>query len=242
VLRAHVVRMLRERREDGRVRGYLLRFVMRAIVAEIVGTALLVAAVVGSGIMGERLSGGNVGIALLANSLATGAVLVTLIFTFAPISGAHFNPVVTLAAGLERTLTWSRVVSYIVAQMAGALCGVVIAHAMFALPLLEIGTRQRSGFAQWISEVVATFGLLVVVHGTGRRASVVPLTVGAYITAAYWFTASTSFANPAVTLARGFTNSFSGIRAIDIPPFVIAQVVGALLATLLFRWLLRNEV
>lgn len=215
---------------------------MRAIVAEIIGTGLLVAAVVGSGIMGERLAGGNVAIALLANSLTTGAVLVTLIFTFAPISGAHFNPVVSLAAGLERTLPWPRVTSYIAAQLLGAFCGVVLAHAMFANDLLDIGTRPRSGFAQWLSEAIATFGLLVVVHGTGRRASVVPLTVGAYITAAYWFTASTSFANPAVTFARGFTNSFSGIRLADVPGFVIAQCLGALLATLLFRWLLKNEV
>lgn len=215
---------------------------MRAIVAETVGTALLVAAVVGSGIMGEQLAGGNVAIALLANSLATGAMLVALIFTFAPVSGAHFNPVVTLAAGLERTLSWERVGAYIGAQMTGAVCGVVIAHAMFGQQLLETGTRQRSGLALWFSELVATFGLLMVVHGTGRRASVVPLTVGAYISAAYWFTASTSFANPAVTLARGFTNSFSGIRLADVPGFVIAQCVGALLATLLFRWLRQNEV
>ena len=209
--------MLHEQGESRRVGSGLLHVVMRAIVAEVVGTGLLVAAVVGSGIMGEGLAGGNVAIALLANSLATGAALVTLIFTSGSISGAHFNPVVTLAAGLERALPWPLVGSYVLAQLAGALAGVVMAHAMFAQPLLEIETRQRSGIAQWISEVVATFGLLVVVHGTGRRAMVVPLTVGAYITAAYWFTASTSFANPAVTLARGFTNSFSGIRLGDVP-------------------------
>jgi glycerol uptake facilitator-like aquaporin len=211
---------------------------MRALVAEAIGCLLLVAGVVGSGIMADHLAGGNAAIALLANSLATGAVLVALIFTFAPISGAHLNPVVTLAAAFEQTLPWRRVPGYVVAQIFGALGGVVVAHAMFALPLIQAGTRDRHGLAQTFSEVVATFGLLVVIHGTGRRASVVPLAVGAYIAAAYWFTASTSFANPAVTLARAFTNTFTGIRLIDVPPFVGAQCAGALIATLLFRWLL----
>src|ERR1700737_4606040 len=162
---------------------------MRAVVAEAVGCLLLVAAVIGSGIMGDRLAGGNAAVALLANSLGTGAILVTLIFTFAPISGGHFNPVVTLAAAWQGTLRWNRVPGYVSAQAVGALAGVIVAHAMFALPLVQHGTHDRHGIAPWFSEMVATFGLLVVVHGTGRRASVVPLTVGAYIASAYWFTA-----------------------------------------------------
>jgi glycerol uptake facilitator-like aquaporin len=169
---------------------------MRAIVAEGIGTALLVAAVVGSGIMGERLAGGNMALALLANSIATGAVLVTLIFTFAPISGAHFNPAVSLAAALEGGFPWRCVPGYIGAQLAGAVAGVVAAHAMFEHPLIVLSQHARVGFAQLFSEFLATFGLLVVIHGTGKRAAVVPLTVAAYITAAYWFTSSTSFANP----------------------------------------------
>jgi glycerol uptake facilitator-like aquaporin len=214
---------------------------MRAVVAEAIGSLLLVATVVGSGIMGERLAGGNAAIALLANSLATGAVLVTLIFTFAPISGAHFNPLVTLAAAAERTLPWKTVTAYVAAQFIGALAGLFAAHLMFALPVIQLGTHARHGFAQAFSEVVATFGLLVIVHGTGRRASVVPLTVGAYIAAAYWFTASTSFANPAVTVARAFTTTFSGIALGDVPMFIVAQCIGAFLATILFRWLLRGQ-
>jgi glycerol uptake facilitator-like aquaporin len=210
---------------------------MRAIVSEAIGTALLVAAVVGSGIMGERLSGGNVALALLANSIATGAVLVTLIFTFAPISGAHFNPAVSLAAALEGGFEWRRVPGYIVAQLAGAIVGVVAAHAMFEHPLIVFSHHPRVGLAQLFSEFLATFGLLVVIHGTGRRAAVVPLTVAAYITAAYWFTASTSFANPAVTVARGLTDTFSGIAPSGIPGFIAAQLAGAVAATLLFRWI-----
>ena len=198
---------------------------------------LLVAAVVGSGIMGERLSGGNAALALLANSIATGAVLVTLIFTFAPISGAHFNPAVSLAAALEGGFAWRRVPGYVVAQVAGAVIGVMAAHAMFEHPLLVPSQQGRTGFAQLFSEFLATFGLLVVIHGTGRRAAVVPLTVAAYVTAAYWFTSSTSFANPAVTIARGFTDTFSGIAPAGIPGFIVAQLLGALLATLLFRWI-----
>jgi glycerol uptake facilitator-like aquaporin len=209
----------------------------RAAAAEAIGTALLVAAVVGSGVMGERLAGGNAALALLANSIATGAVLVTLIFTFAPISGAHFNPAVTLASAIEGTFAWQRVGAYVAAQIAGALCGVVIAHAMFELPLVAISQHARGGAAQCFSEFVATFGLLIVVHGTGKRAAVVPLTVAAYITAAYWFTSSTSFANPAVTLARGLTDTFSGIAPANIPGFIAAQLAGAVAATLVFRWL-----
>jgi glycerol uptake facilitator-like aquaporin len=209
----------------------------RAIVSEFIGSALLVAAVVGSGIMGEHLAGGNAGIALLANSVATGAVLVTLIFTFAPLSGAHFNPAVTIAAAIEGGFPWRNVPTYIVAQILGALSGVLIAHAMFGLALVQFSTHERGGLAQLFSEFVATFGLLVVVHGSGKRAAVVPLTVAAYIIAAYWFTASTSFANPAVTLARGFTNTFSGIEFRNVAGFIMAQILGAITATLLFRWL-----
>ncbi len=209
----------------------------RAIVSEFIGTALLVAAVVGSGIMGERLAAGNAGIALLANSLATGAVLVTLIFTFAPLSGAHFNPAVTIAAAIEGGLSWRIVPTYIVAQILGALTGALIAHGMFGLALVQLSTHERGGLAQLFSEFIATFGLLVVVHGTGKRAAVVPLTVAAYIIAAYWFTASTSFANPAVTLARGFTNTFGGIAFRNVAGFIVAQILGAIAATLLFRWL-----
>src|SRR5688572_8245487 len=205
---------------------------MRAIVSEGIGTSLLVAAIVGSGIMGERLSGGNAALALLANSIATGAVLVTLIFTFAPISGAHFNPVVSIAAALEGGFPWRRVPGYVVAQTAGSMAGVMAAHAMFEHPLLVMSQRDRVGAAQLFSEFVATFGLLVVIHGTGRRAAVVPLTVAAYITAAYWFTSSTSFANPAVTIARGLTDTFSGIAPAGVPAFIVAQLLGALAATL----------
>lgn len=213
----------------------------RAIVSELVGTALLLAAVVGSGIMGEQLAGGNAAIALLANSVATGAVLVTLIFTFAPISGAHFNPAVTIAAAIEGGFAWRSVPMYIVAQTGGALAGVLAAHAMFGLPLLQLSAHHRGGGAQFFSECVATFGLLVVVHGTGKRAAVVPLTVAAYIIAAYWFTASTSFANPAVTIARAFTDTFSGIRLTNVPAFMLAQLLGATAATILFRWFNGDE-
>jgi len=215
--------------------------IRRAAVAEGVGTALLVVAVVGSGIMGERLAGGNAAIALLANSLATGAALVALIFTFGPISGAHFNPVVTLASAMERVLAWRHVAAYTAAQVVGALAGVVVTHRMFDLPLLTFSEHARTGTGQFVSEIVATFGLLAVIHATGRRASVVPLTVAAYIAAEYWFTASTSFANPAVTIARALTNTFSGIRPGDAPLFIVAQVIGAITATALFRWLLKPD-
>ena len=187
--------------------------------------------------MGERLSGGNMALALLANSIATGAVLVTLIFTFGPISGAHFNPAVTLAAAFEGGFAWRSVAGYIVAQTIGAIGGVMAAHLMFELPLVVFSRHSRAGAAQMFSEFLATFGLLVVVHGTGKRAAVVPLTVAAYITAAYWFTSSTSFANPAVTIARGLTDTFSGIAPAGIPAFIAAQLLGALAATFLFRWI-----
>jgi glycerol uptake facilitator-like aquaporin len=210
----------------------------RRIASELTGTALLLAAVVGSGIMGERLAGGNVAMALLANSIATGAALVALILTFGPISGAHFNPAVTLADAALGGTTWRDVPVYIAAQCAGAVLGVVSAHLMFALPLLQVSQHMRAGSAQVFSEFVATFGLLSVIWGcVKKRPDAVPWAVGLYITGAYWFTASTSFANPAVTVARSLTNTFAGIRPADVPAFVAAQLVGASAATVLFRWL-----
>jgi len=213
----------------------------RRATAELLGTALLLATVVGSGIMGDRLSGGNVAIALLANTLATGAGLVALILTFGAISGAHFNPVVSIADASQGGLAWKDVPVYALAQVAGAVIGVVTAHAMFGEPLLAASTHDRSGTAQLVSEFVATFGLLAVIWGCSRsRPDFVPFAVGAYITAAYWFTASTSFANPAVTLARALTNTFAGIRPADVPGFVLVQLIGAAAATVTFRWLVPN--
>ena len=210
----------------------------RRLVAEGFGTALLLAAVVGSGIMGDRLSGGSVGLALLANSLATGAVLVALILAFGPISGAHLNPAVTLGDASRGGVAWREVPAYVAAQVAGAFAGVAAAHLMFGEPLFAASTHARSGFPQVFSECIATFGLLIVIQGCSRsRPAAVPLAVGAYITGAYWFTASTSFANPAVTLARAATDTFAGVRPLDVAPFIAAQLVGALAATLLFRWL-----
>ena len=210
----------------------------KRMAAECVGTALLLAAVVGSGIMGDRLSGGNVALALLANAIATGAALVAIILAFGPTSGAHLNPAVTVADAIQGGLFWRDVPFYLIAQVAGAYIGVAVAHVMFGLPLFAWSSHERSGTAQIFSEVVATFGLLSVIWGCVRsRPEVVPFAVGAYITGAYWFTASTSFANPAVTLARASTNTFAGIRPADVPGFVAAQLVGAGLATLLFRWL-----
>jgi glycerol uptake facilitator-like aquaporin len=211
----------------------------RRVVAEAVGTAVLLAAVVGSGIMGERLAGGNVAIALLANTIATGAALVALILAFGPISGAHLNPAVTLADAWQGGLTWHETAGYIVAQILGAFAGVAAAHAMFGKPLFFVSQHVRAGGAQIFSEFIATFGLLSVIWGCVKlRAPAVPFAVGAYITAAYWFTASTSFANPAVTLARSASDTFAGIRPVDVPGFVAAQLVGAGAATLLFRWLI----
>jgi glycerol uptake facilitator-like aquaporin len=210
----------------------------RRVVAEFFGTGFLVAAVVGSGIMGERLAGGNVAIALLANTIATGAALAALIFTFGPISGAHLNPAVTLADAMERGVSWTVAACYIPAQCAGAICGAIVAHLMFALPAISVSHHARSGSAQVFSEFVATFGLLCVIWGCSRQHSgIVPFAVAAYITAAYWFTSSTSFANPAVSIARSLSNTFAGIRPLDVPLFVTAQLGGALAATLLFRWL-----
>ena len=210
----------------------------RRIAAEAVGTAFLLAAVVGSGIMGERLAGGNVAVALLANTLATGAMLVTLILTFGPISGAHFNPAVTLADASQGGLPWREVPGYVGAQLAGAFAGVAVAHLMFGEAVFSASRRVRAGSEQLFSEFVATFGLVCVIWGCARlRSSAVPFAVGAYITGAYWFTASTSFANPAVTLARSASDTFAGIRPVDAPGFIVAQLAGAAAATILFRWL-----
>ena len=210
----------------------------KRVVAEAVGTAMLLAAVVGSGIMGERLAAGNAAIALLANTIATGAALMALILTFGPISGAHFNPAVTLADAWQRGIAWREVPSYVFAQVGGAFVGVAAAHVMFGLPLFFASRRERSGGSQMFSEFIATFGLLAVIWGCVRfRSSTVPFAVAAYITAAYWFTASTSFANPAVTLARSATDTFAGIRPADAPGFIVAQLAGAFIATVLFRWL-----
>lgn len=210
----------------------------RRIAAEFVGTGLLLAAVVGSGIMGERLSGGNTAIVLLANTLATGAMLVALILTFGPISGAHFNPAVTLADASQGGLAWRDVPGYLAAQVVGAFGGVAVAHLMFGEMVFSASSHARAGGAQVFSEFIATFGLLCVIWGCARlRSSAVPFAVGAYITGAYWFTSSTSFANPAVTLARSASNTFAGIRPVDAPGFVVAQFAGAAAATALFRWL-----
>jgi glycerol uptake facilitator-like aquaporin len=209
----------------------------KRLAAEAVGSALLLATVVGSGIMGERLAAGNVALALLANSLATGAGLAVLILVFGPISGAHFNPLVSLAAGIRRELSWTLAIAYVGAQIVGGLGGVAIAHVMFRAPLWTRSTHARAGLPLIFSEAVAAFGLLMVVLSLSRRSpSAVPYAVGAYILAAYWFTGSTSFANPAVTLARAFTDTFTGIRLIDVPGFVLGQFAGAGVAVLLVRW------
>lgn len=217
------------------MREYALR---KRFTAEFEGTAFLVAAVVGSGIMADRLSGGNTALALLANTIATGAALVALILAFGKISGAHLNPAITLADAVENGIRWSGVPAYTAAQFVGAVSGTVIAHLMFGLPLFSLSQHARGGAAQVFSEFIATFGLLVVIWGSSRlRGTAVPYAVGAYITAAYWFTSSTSFANPAVTLARCLSNTFAGIRRTDAPFFIAAQLCGALAATFLFRWL-----
>jgi glycerol uptake facilitator-like aquaporin len=210
----------------------------RRAASEATGTALLLAAVVGSGIMGDRLAGGNVAIALLANAVATGAALMALILAFGPISGAHFNPAVSLADASQGGLSLRELAAYVPAQVVGAFVGVAAGNTMFGEPTFAWSTHARAGFPQALSEVVATFGLLAVIWGcTKRRPDAVPFAVGAYITAAYWFTASTSFANPAVTLARMATNTFAGIRPQDVPAFLLAQAIGASAATVFFRWL-----
>ena len=211
----------------------------RRVAAEFIGTAFLVAAIIGSGIMGERLASGNLAIALLANTIATGAALVALIFAFGGVSGAHFNPAVTLMDALERGILWHEVPLYVAAQIFGGLTGVVTAHLMFGQPIISVSQHARTGGPQVFSEFIATFGLLSVIWGCSRlRANSIPFAVGAYITAAYWFTSSTSFANPAVTIARSLSNTFSGIRPVDVLPFIAAQLAGAFAATLLFRKLI----
>lgn len=211
---------------------------MRKLTAEALGTAFLLAAVVGSGIMGERLAGGNVAIALLANAVATGAALVAIILTFGSISGAHLNPAVTVADASQGGVSARTAAAYIVAQILAAIAGVIAANLLFGEPAIAWSRHARSGVPQLASEFVATFGLVSVIWGTVRsRPAAVPFAVGAYITAAYWFTPSTSFANPAVTIARAFTDTFAGIRPQDVPGFIAAQLAGAAAATLLFRWL-----
>jgi glycerol uptake facilitator-like aquaporin len=211
----------------------------RRVTGEAVGTAFLLAAVIGSGIMGERLAEGNVAIALLANTLATGGALVALILTFGPVSGAHFNPVVSLAEAARGGVAWREVPVYGLAQILGAFGGVAVAHLMFSQPIFFASRHARAGGAQLLGEFVATFGLLAVIQGCGRhRAAAVPYAVAAYITAAYWFTSSTSFANPAVTLARAASDTFAGIRPADAPGFIVAQLVGGAVAIAYFRWLL----
>jgi glycerol uptake facilitator-like aquaporin len=214
---------------------------LRRSVSEFLGTGFLVAAVIGSGIMGERLAAGNIAIALLANTIATGAALVALILTFGPISGAHFNPAVTFVDAIEHGVSWKDAACYVPAQCLGGIGGAVAAHVMFRLPLISISHHARAGSSQVFSEFVATFGLLSVIWGCSRhRSEMVAFAVGAYITAAYWFTSSTSFANPAVTIARSLSDTFAGIRPSDVPWFIVAQFLGAVAATILFRWLVPN--
>ena len=213
----------------------------RRLAAEALGTAFLLATVIGSGIMAQRLSGGNVALALLGNTLPTGAILVVLILIFGPISGAHFNPAVSMAFALRRELSWPDTAAYVAAQIVGALVGVWAAHLMFELPVWQVAVTVRSGWNQWFAEFVATFGLLLTIFGCVARAKdAVAYAVGLYITAAYWFTASTSFANPAVTLARSLSDTFAGIAPAGVLPFVIAQIVSALAAVALARWLWPN--
>jgi glycerol uptake facilitator-like aquaporin len=214
----------------------------RRLAAEALGSGLLLAVVVGSGIMGERLAGGNVAIALLGNTLATGAALVVLITVFGPLSGAHFNPVVTLVAALRRDLPWRAALAYPPAQLAGAVLGVWCAHAMFGEAIWQVSTKARLGPAQAFAEFVATFGLVATILGTVRfRPDFTAVAVGLYITAAYWFTASTSFANPAVTIARSLSDTFAGIAPSGVAAFILAQAAGALVAAAVFGWLLKDE-
>jgi len=214
----------------------------RRVGAEALGTALLLATVVGSGIMAQRLAGGNVAIALLGNTLPTGAILVVLILVFGPLSGAHFNPVVSAAFAVRRDLAWRDAALYIAAQVGGGIVGVWLAHLMFDLAPLQVSQTIRSSPGQWLSEAVATFGLLLTIFGCLASAPAsVPYAVGLYITAAYWFTASTSFANPAVTLARSLSDTFAGIAPADVFGFIVAQAIGAVAAMLLFGWLWRSR-
>jgi glycerol uptake facilitator-like aquaporin len=214
----------------------------KRVVAEALGTFFLLAAVVGSGIMAERLANGNTALALLANTAATGAALIALIISFAPLSGAHFNPVVTLSFALRHDLLWSEVPFYLLAQLAGGIGGVIGANLMFGLPAVFLSNHPRTGMAQLFSEFIATLGLLSVILAASRSTiAVVAVAVGAYISAAYWFTASTSFANPAVTVARSLSDTFAGIRPVDAPGFILAQLAGGIAATLLFGWLMPTQ-
>jgi len=216
---------------------------VRRGVAEGLGTALLLAIVIGSGIMGERLAGGNAAVALLGNTLSTGAGLVVLIHIFGPISGAHFNPAVTLAVAIRRGLSWRVAILYVAAQIVGAILGVWLAHAMFAEPIIQVSAKLRAGPSQGLSEFVATFGLIGTIVATQRaRPDFTPVAVGLYITAAYWFTASTAFANPAVTVARSLSDTFAGIAPASVPLFLVAQIAGALAGLALFDWLYREEI
>ena len=213
------------------------RNILKQLTAECVGTAFLLATVVGSGIMAEMLAGGNVAIALLGNTIPTGAILVVIITLFGPISGAHFNPAVTFVFGLRREIGVGRGILYVIVQIIGGIVGVWMAHLMFDLELLQFSTKARTGSAQWFAESVATFGLIMTILGTLRfKEAAVPMAVGLYITAAYWFTASTSFANPAVTIARGFSDTFAGINPTHVPAFVLAQLAGAAVAGLYCKW------
>jgi glycerol uptake facilitator-like aquaporin len=214
----------------------------RKFVAEFLGTMFLLAVVVGSGIMGERLANGNNAIALLANTIATGAGLIFLILTFSNISGSHFNPVVSLTEAWRGNLTWKDAIIYMFGQISGAVCGTAMANEMFGLPIIHASTKIRTGFPQWFSEFIATFGLIMVIRaGSKFHATLVPFMVAAFITSAYWFTSSTSFANPAVTIARSMSNTFAGIRPDDVLQFIISQILGAIAATLVFNWLLKFD-
>ena len=214
----------------------------RRLAAEFVGTALLLAVVVGSGIMGERLADGNAAIALLGNTIATGAILTVLILIFGPVSGAHFNPAVTLSFALQRAISLVDALAFVAVQVAGAIAGVWLAHLMFSESIVMVGTNARTGIGQWVAEAVATFGLVATIVACVRtRPKVVPFAVGLFITAGYWFTSSTSFANPAVTFGRSFTDTFSGIRPIDAPAFIVFQFAGAVIATVFCVWLFRRH-
>ncbi len=213
----------------------------RKLIAEWIGTFSLLATVIGSGIMAERLADGNVAIALLGNTIPTGAILVVLILVFGPISGAHLNPAVTLAFAIRKEISTKDSILYVIAQILGGISGVLVAHIMFDNPLFDPSTTVRTGLGQWVGEFVATFGLVGTILGCLKsRAEAIPYAVGLYITAAYWFTSSTSFANPAVTIARGFSNTFAGIQPVDIASFIGVQLIAAILATFFFKWLLEE--
>jgi glycerol uptake facilitator-like aquaporin len=215
--------------------------IARRALAEFIGTAFLLAAVVGSGIMAQRLAGGNAALALLCNTLATGAILIVIILVFGPVSGAHFNPAVSIAFALRGELPWRTMTLYIAVQVAGAIAGVWAAHLMFELPVWQFSAHVRSGPGQWLAEAIATFGLLLTIFGLSRTPAAIPYAVGLYITSAYWFTASTSFANPAVTIARSLSDTFAGIAPHGVPAFLAAQGIGMLAALLVSKYLWRGE-